>query len=127
MLRVIMALAGAGCTSGCALFVLIYLVNPPGRVAQRQHVERGGTGIQLWATKTVSNADCESNARPPAVEAPEALFRRIVQNSTWQRVRPLFRLWGDRNTVLIAGEALRDSERRHERQAAAASICATCC
>jgi hypothetical protein len=27
--------------------VLIYLVNPPGRVAQRQRVERGGTGIQI--------------------------------------------------------------------------------
>jgi hypothetical protein len=75
MLRVIMALAGAGCgavlsgmltvdlkvshlavqaTSGFALFVLIYLVNPPvylvnppGRTAQRLHVERGGTGIQV--------------------------------------------------------------------------------
>ncbi len=72
MLRVIMALAGAGCgavlsgiltvdlkvshlavqaTSGFALFVLIYLVNPPGRVAQRQHVERGGTGIQVVGDK----------------------------------------------------------------------------
>lgn len=68
ILRVIMALAGAGCgavlsgmltvdlnlpqlavkaTSGFALFVLIYLVNPPGRVVQRQQVERGGTGIQI--------------------------------------------------------------------------------
>jgi hypothetical protein len=68
ILRVVMALAGAGCgaflsgiltvdlnvpqlavkaTSGFALFVLIYLVNPPGRVAQRQQVERGGTGIQI--------------------------------------------------------------------------------
>ena len=63
-----MALAGAGCgavlggmltvglnvpqlavkaTSGFALFVLIYLVNPPRRVALRQQVEGGGTGIQI--------------------------------------------------------------------------------
>ena len=34
-------------TSGFALFVLIYLVNPPGRVVQRQQVERDGTGIQI--------------------------------------------------------------------------------
>ena len=68
ILRVIMALAGAGfgavlsgmlsvniklpqlavqATSGFALFVLIYLVNPPGRVSQRQHVERDGTGILI--------------------------------------------------------------------------------
>ena len=68
ILRVVMALAGAGCgavlsgmltvdlkvsqltvkaASGFALFVLIYLFNPPGRVAQRQQVERGGTGIQI--------------------------------------------------------------------------------
>ena len=66
--RVVMALAGAGfgyvlsgtlivdldvphlavkATGALALFVLIYLVNPPGLVAQRQHVERGGTGIQI--------------------------------------------------------------------------------
>src|SRR4051812_27838959 len=68
ILRVVMALAGAGfgyvlsgtltvdlnvphlavkATSGLALFVLIYLGNPPGRVMQRQHVEKSGVGIQL--------------------------------------------------------------------------------
>jgi hypothetical protein len=68
ILRVVMALAGAGCgavlsgmltvdvkvsqlavkaTSGFALFVLIYLVNPPGRVVQRAKVEAGGTSIQI--------------------------------------------------------------------------------
>jgi hypothetical protein len=67
ILRVIMALARAGfgvvlsgmltvdlhlpqlavkATSGFALFVLIYLVNPPDRISQRQHVE-SGTGIQI--------------------------------------------------------------------------------
>jgi len=68
MLRVIMALAGAGCgamfsgmltvdlhvpqlaikaTSGFALFVLIYQVNPPRRIAQQQTVAPGGTGVQI--------------------------------------------------------------------------------
>jgi hypothetical protein len=68
ILRVVMALAAAGCgfvfsgmlavdlnvphlavkaTGGLALFVLIYLVNPPGRVLQRAKVEGGGTGIQI--------------------------------------------------------------------------------
>lgn len=68
ILRVILALAGAGCgavlsgmltvdlklpqlavqaTSGFALFVLIYMVNPPGRVVQRQTVGTGGIGVQI--------------------------------------------------------------------------------
>jgi heme A synthase len=68
ILRVVMALAGAGfgavlsgiltvdinvpqfavkATSGFALFVLIYLANPPGRVSQRQKVEHSGSGIQI--------------------------------------------------------------------------------
>lgn len=68
LLRVIMALAGAACgailggmltvdlnvpqlavkaTSGFALFVLIYLVNPPRRISQQQTVGAGGTGIQI--------------------------------------------------------------------------------
>ena len=73
ILRVILALAGAGfgavvsgmlkvdlnisrltlqATSGFALFVLIYLVNPPRQVANvrsnmKQNVTEGGTGVQV--------------------------------------------------------------------------------
>jgi hypothetical protein len=72
LLRVIMALAGAGCgallsgmltvdlhapqlaikaTSGFAVFVLIYLVNPPRHIMQRQTVAPGGTGVQIIGDK----------------------------------------------------------------------------